>query len=138
MNDTHARIIASAAKAALAPIGFRRQGRSRLWLADRGWWVNVVDFTPGRWSRSVSLMNAAHWTWTGTDFLSFDVAVPSPHHADFESDEVFQEACTRIADATRRTALALDARFPDFQAAADFAIAEAQGSPDRMGPSWWG
>ncbi|MEG3090981.1 hypothetical protein [Sphingomonas sp. PB1R3] len=100
--------------------------------------MNVVEFTPGRWSRSVSLANAAHWNWTGTDFLSFDVAVPSPHHADFESEQMFHEACTRIADAARRAALALDARFPDFQAAADFVIAEAQSSPDRMGPSWWG
>ncbi|MEJ8629007.1 hypothetical protein P0F65_02210 [Sphingomonas sp. I4] len=54
------------------------------------------------------------------------------------SEQMFHEACTRIADAARRAALALDARFPDFQAAADFVIAEAQSSPDRMGPSWWG
>lgn len=67
MSDVHSRIIASAAKAALEPIGFRQKGRSRLCLADHGYWLNLVEFTPSRWSKSVSLLNAAHWLWVGAD-----------------------------------------------------------------------
>ena len=37
MAGPHDRIIADAAKAALGPLGFRRKGRSRVWLADHAW-----------------------------------------------------------------------------------------------------
>jgi hypothetical protein len=82
MSEIHSKIIATAAKAELASLGFRRAGRSRLWLADHGFWLNVVEFTPSRWSKSVSLMNGAHWLWIGVGFMSFNVAVPSNCHAD--------------------------------------------------------
>lgn len=71
MSVTHSKIIAAAAKAELAPVGFERKGQSRLWFADHGSWLNVVEFTPSRWSKSVSLMNAAHWLWLGAGFMSF-------------------------------------------------------------------
>ena len=68
----HDQIIAAAAKTALAPIGFWRKGRSRLWLADNGFWLNVVEFQPSAWSTG-SYMNAcAHWLWGLVDVLSLD------------------------------------------------------------------
>jgi hypothetical protein len=51
MPGTHDRIIADAAKAALGPLGFKRKGRSRTWLADHGWWLTVVEFQPSAWSK---------------------------------------------------------------------------------------
>jgi hypothetical protein len=59
MTDTHSKIIAAAARVELKPLGFQRQGRLRLWVADRGFWLNVVELTPSRWSKSVTLTNAA-------------------------------------------------------------------------------
>lgn len=138
MSDAHSRIIASAAKAELGPIGFRQRGRSRLWLVDHGYWLNVVEFTPNRRSKSVSLMNAAHWLWAGAGFMSFNEAVPSSCHAEFETEEQFRDAANKIAKVARAEALKIESRFGSFQAIADFVIERARTSPDRMGPSWWG
>lgn len=138
MRDTHSRIIAAAAKDELASLGFRQKGRSRLWLADHGSWFNVVEFTPSRWSKSVSLMNGAHWLWVGAGFMSFNEAVPSNCHAEFETEDQFRSAAIEIAKVAREKALEIEARFPCFDAIADFVVERARSSPDRMGPSWWG
>jgi hypothetical protein len=42
------RIISSAARDSLKPLGLAQRGRSRLWIDDHGWWLGVVDFTPAR------------------------------------------------------------------------------------------
>jgi len=138
MSDIHSRIIAAAAKTELASLGFRRKGRSRLWLADRHSWVNVVEFTPSRWSKSVSLMNAAHWLWLDAGFMSFNEAVPSKCHAEYETEDQFRSAAGDIAKTARTVASEMDERFSSFGAIADFVVERARSSPDRMGPSWWG
>ena len=138
MTDIHSRIIAAAAKGELSSLGFQRQGRSRLWLADRGSWLNVVEFTPSRWSKSVSLMNAAHWLWSGAGFMSYNEAVASHRHADFETEGQFRKEVTDIAVIARANALELDQRFSSFDAIASHVVQRARSSPDRMGPSWWG
>lgn len=138
MSDTHNRIIAAAAKAELGPIGFRQRGRSRLWLADHGYWLNVVEFTPSRWSKGVSLMTAAHWLWVGAGFMSFNEVGPSKCHAEFETEAGFRDAAIEIAKVARAAALDIEARFSSFQTIAEFVVERARTSPDRMGPSWWG
>lgn len=138
MGDTHSRIIAAAAKKELVPLGFRQQGRSRLWLADRGSWLNVVEFTPSRWSKGVSLTNAAHWLWAGAGFMSFNEVVPSRLHAKFETEDQFKVAARKIAQAAHVNASLIDERFASFEAVANFVIERAQSSPERMGSSWWG
>jgi hypothetical protein len=138
MGDTHSRIIAAAARKELAPLGFRQQGRSRLWLADRASWLNVVEFTPSKWSKSVSLINAAHWLWVGAGFMSLNEVVPSRLHAEFETENQFEEAVRKIVEAAQANARLIDERFPSFDAIADFVIKRAESSPERMGPSWWG
>ena len=42
----HSKLITSAARDVLRPLGLRRRGRSRVWLDDRGWWLGVVEFQP--------------------------------------------------------------------------------------------
>lgn len=138
MSDIHSRIIATAAKAELASLGFRQKGRSRLWIADRGSWLNVVEFTPSTWSKSVSLINAAHWLWAGAGFMSFNEAIPSQCHANFETEDQFKSAAGNIAKTARANALAVEERFSSLDAIADFVIERARSSPDQMGPSWWG
>lgn len=138
MSDIHSKIIAAAAKRELATLGFRRQGRSRLWLADRGSWLNVVEFTPSRWSRSVSLTNAAHWLWVGAGFLSFNEFIPSKIYAEFESEDQFSEVAAKIAQQAELAANLMDQRFSSLEAVADFVVTRALSSPDRMGASWWG
>ena len=138
MRDSHSKIIAAAAKPELASLGFKQRGRSRLWIADRGSWLNIVEFAPSRWSKSVSLMNAAHWLWIGAGFLSYNEAIPSHCHVEFETEDQFREAVSEIAKVARAKALELDQRFPSFEAIATNVVQLARSSPDRLGPSWWG
>lgn len=83
-------------------------------------------------------MNAAHWLWAGTGFMSMDEDIPSNFHAEFETEDQFSRAVGEIAKSARATALAIDKRFSSFGAIAEFVVERARSSPDRMGPSWWG
>jgi hypothetical protein len=138
MNDIHSKIIAAAAKEALTSLGFQRQGRSRLWIADRGFWLNVVEFTPDRWTKGVTLTNAAHWLWAGAGFMSFNECLRSGGHAEFESEAQFHNAMQGIAQTAATGAREIERRFPSIDAIASFCVEQAKSSPDRMGPSWWG
>jgi hypothetical protein len=53
-------IIAAAARRALAPVGFWRKGRSRVWLSDHGFWLTVVEFQPSGFGKGSYLNVAAH------------------------------------------------------------------------------
>jgi hypothetical protein len=136
MSGAHERIIAAAAKAELSPMGFKRKGRSRLWVLDHGHWLNTVGFVPSRWSISVDLDNAAHWIWAGHGFMSLDYVVRG-RHADFETEEQFSAALADIAHEAASEALAIEEKFSSFEETASFAIDRARGS-ERMGPSWFG
>jgi hypothetical protein len=50
-SDEHGRIIATAAKETLGPLGFYRKGRSRVWLCDHGFWLGVVEFQPSGFAK---------------------------------------------------------------------------------------
>lgn len=137
MAGAHNKIITAAAKAELAPLGFRRQGQSRLWLADRGTWLNIVEFTPSQWSVSVDLDNAAHWLWAGRGFLSLHFSLPRVAHTEFESEQQFAAALTSITKTAAQRAQQIDTRFPSFEAIAAHVIEQAHGS-ERMRSSWYG
>ncbi|WP_352820518.1 DUF4304 domain-containing protein [Mesorhizobium sp. M0898] len=62
-DSEHGRIIASQAKIVLKPAGFQRKGKSRIWIADRGFWLSVVEFQPSSWSKGTYLNVAVHWLW---------------------------------------------------------------------------
>lgn len=137
MSGPHNKIIAAAAKAELGPLGFKRQGQSRLWLKDHGFWLNAVGFKPSRWSISVDLDNAAHWIWGGAGFMSLNYVMPGGSHTEFENEDQFNAAVTDIARSAAASAQAIDDKFASFDAIAQFVIAEAKGS-ERMRPSWFG
>lgn len=137
MAGVHSKIIAAAAKAELVPLGFRRQGQSRLWLADRGTWLNIVGFTPSQWSVSVVLDNCAHWLWAGKGFLGLHFSLPRVAHTEFESEQQFAAALTGIAKTAAQGAQQIDIRFRSFEAIAAHVIEQAHGS-ERMRSSWNG
>lgn len=70
--------------------------------------------------------------------MSFNEAVPSKCHAEFETEAQFRDAAIEIAKVARAEALKIEGRFGSFQAIADFVVERARTSPDRMGSSWWG
>ena len=136
MSNNHNRIIAVAAKAELSPMGFKRKGRSRLWLLDHGIWLNIVGFVPSRWSISVTLENAAHWIWAGHGFMSLDYCVRG-RHTEFDTEEHFSDALAHIAHEGAVQALDIEESFSSFEKTASFAIDQARDN-ERMAPSWWG
>lgn len=136
MSSGHNRIIAAAARAELSPLGFKRNGRSRLWLLDHGHWLNIVGFVPSPWSISVDLDNAAHWIWAGHGFMSHDCGVRGSR-ADFETEEQFSSTLADIAREAAAKALEIEEKFSSFEKTASFAIDRAR-DDERMGPSWFG
>jgi hypothetical protein len=137
MPKAHSRIISKAAKTELAPLGFKQQGQSRLWIADHGSWLNIVGFVPSRWSVTVDLDNAVHWLWAGTGFMSLNYVCPRLAHAEFENEDQFADALTGISKTAAARAREIEGKFSSFDAVAAHVIKEATGD-DRMGPSWFG
>lgn len=141
MSGSHNKIIADAAKVELGPLGFKRIGRSRLWLADYGTWLNVVEFTPNRWSKGVYLHNAAHWLWAGKGYLTFDYDPDNRRvvssWANYETDDQFQSAVAPIARLAAEQALEIEERLSTFDKTAEYVVDRTRGD-ERMEPSWWG
>lgn len=137
MSGSHSKIIAAAAKAELGPLGFKRRGQSRLWLKDHGFWLNVVEFKPSKWSVAIDLSNAAHWIWGGCGFMSLDYYVPSGPFTGYRDEDQFGAAVAEIASAAAAQAQETHAKFASFEAIANHTITEALDS-ERMQPSWFG
>lgn len=137
MAGPHNKIIAAAAKAELAPLGFKRQGQSRLWIKDHGFWLNVVGFTPSRWSVTVDLDNAAHWIWGGCGFMSLNYSMRGRPSAEFRDEDQFAAAVAEIARSAAAQAQKIDDKFESFDDIAQYVIADANQS-ERMRPSWFG
>jgi len=71
----HNRLLTSAARAELVPLGCVQKGRSRTWLDDHEWWVGVVEFQPSAWSKGSYLNVGVCWLWYEKDYYSFDTAL---------------------------------------------------------------
>ncbi len=132
----HDRIIAAAAKLALSPLGFRRKGRSRVWYADRGYWLSIVEFQPSGFAKGSYLNVAAHWLWTPHDYISFDHMMDDVRtfiafeDADQFSPLTAQQAADAVVASER-----LRSAHPDLASLTDFLIERdaywtSQGRPD--------
>lgn len=124
MSGAHDQIIAKAAKDALGPCGFTRKGRSRTWMADHGWWANVVEFQPSQWSKGSYLNAGAHWLWSPSDALSFDYGGRLLEHVEYVSDEQFTEAALALANQAKREALRLSEQFFSLLATTEILLVE--------------
>jgi len=142
MPAPHDRIIASAAKGALHPIGLQRKGQSRLWFGDHGWWLAVVEFQPSGLQKGSYLNVAAHWLWSRAGQISFDLGCGAEWNsrvAKFEayvSDEQFQPAADRLAALAAQQVQALARRIPSVVAAADLLIRREIDLPPPSRGSW--
>jgi hypothetical protein len=130
----HDRLIAEAAKSVLAPLGFQRKGRSRLWFADHEWWLVVVEFQPSAWSRGSYLNVAAKWLWRGDGVWSFDFSFDrTARAADFvelENELQFREQVFRLTQTAAVEAQRLTEAFPSIRAAAERLRARATSRGD--------
>ena len=99
-TNEHGRIIAAAAKSALAPLGFHRKGASRVWLADHGFWLDVVEFQPSGFSKGSYCNVSVHWLWGMTPALTFDYGFRRVgSFAQFNSTDAFSQSVAEMARA---------------------------------------
>lgn len=138
MPGPHNKLIAAAAKAVLRPLGFQRKGQSRLWFADRSWWLTVVEFQPSSWSKGSYLNVAAHWLWTDIGTISFDFGGRLDGFEEYSSDEQFAVAAARLADRAAEEAHRLAIMFSSLGDTARVLLMEAQTGASRATghPGW--
>ena len=99
-GSDHNRVIATAARETLGPLGLVRKGRSRTWLDDNDWWLGVVEFQPSSWKRGSYLNVGAMWLWRDTDdhhvYFGLGHRIDGAGFAD-ASDAVFEDAVAAMA-----------------------------------------
>ena len=122
MAGPHEKIICAAAEQVLGPLGFKRKGRSRVWLADHHWWAIVVEFQPSGWSKGSYLNVAAHWFWTENDHISFDFGLHSEGFEEYVSDDQFSQAARKLSEAGVEKAEQLYRTFPSIETTADILL----------------
>lgn len=134
---SHERLVAAEARAALAPLGFRRQGRSRIWLADHGFWLGVVEFQPSGWAKGSYLNVSPHWLWHAPPpVLALDHCERIGGFADASTVEFPKQIAAMAADAAA-TATRQAAQFASLEAVAEFLIdKERELRPEAQGD--WG
>ncbi len=120
----HSAILNRAAKSALTPLGFKQKGRSRVWLADRGYWLCVVEFQPSGFSKGSYLNTSAHWLWKPNEALSFDYKLPDSKRpfVSFHDREQFEAAAIKLAALAASEARRLAERLSSFHDVAQLLV----------------
>lgn len=132
------RVVTAVARDLLRPLGLRQQGRSRLWLDDRGWWLIVVEFQPSGWGKGTYLNIGPMWLWRTKDFWFIEVGdrirwrndgayfatVPlgqtgTTDYLEFRDPEQFARDVRLVVDVARRRTLELREQFRDLAAVVD-------------------
>jgi hypothetical protein len=107
----HNKIITAAAKHALAPLGLRRHGKSRVWYDDHGWWSIVIEFQPSSWARGTYLNVGVCWHVYEKAHWSFDVGYREQPFSEARTDHQFSDAASDIADHARKCVESYRSRF---------------------------
>jgi hypothetical protein len=107
----HDRLIAAAAKAALASVGCLRKGQSRVWISDQRFWVVHIEFQPSGWSKGSYLNVGAAWLWYPRKGLPFNYGYRVADFIPFESAEQFTPLIEDMAAQAAREVLALREKF---------------------------
>lgn len=131
MSNTHDTIIASAAKAALAPLGLTRKGRSRVWIDDHGWWLINVEFQPSSFRRGCSLNIGEQHLWLVNDTVVFERVERPIGGATFVAYDGSEEAFAHaMADVARAAADAVVRRRDVHREGVDALVRLAAGRDD--------
>jgi hypothetical protein len=107
----HDRLIAAAAKAALAPLGCTRKGQSRVWISDQRFWAIQVEFQPSGWSKGSYLNVGAAWLWYPYKGLPFNWGYRVADFIPFETAEQFTPLIVGMAARAAQEVLALRQKF---------------------------
>ncbi|MCG7204430.1 hypothetical protein [Streptomyces arenae] len=127
------RIITSAARESLKPLGLAQRGRSRLWIDDHGWWLGIVEFTPPRTAGS-GLHIGAMWLWHDVDHLAFHVDAVRVGSELFRTEEQFTPLALELSRQAAANVTALRGKFPALPSVARYLTLR----PMRRGFLWDG
>ncbi|MET8716472.1 hypothetical protein ABZV52_25285 [Streptomyces sp. NPDC004735] len=125
------RIITSAARDSLKPLGLAQRGRSRLWIDDHGWWLGVVEFTPPRMAGS-GLYVGAMWLWHDVDHLAFHVDAIRVGSELFRTEAQFTPLALELSRQAAANVTALREKFPALPDVARYLTSK----PVRGGSLW--
>jgi hypothetical protein len=128
-DQTHSKLLADAARETLAPLGVFQNGRSRLWIDDRGWWITLVQFQPSSWSKGSYLNVGAMWLWYEKNFFSFDYGHRVAAHVQYLNREQFRPEALRLAASARDEVIKLRNRFSSVRDAAHCLLQKADSTP---------
>lgn len=97
VQPPHTRLLTTAARKILRPLGLSQKGRSRLWTDDHGWWLIVVEFQPSGWSKGSYLNVGAMWLWEVDDFFAFHYGDCIEGFASFKNELQFMPLAENLA-----------------------------------------
>ncbi len=120
VEEAHSRLIAKAARDALAPLGIRRKGRSRTWLDDQGWWLGLIEFQPSSWSKGSYLNVGVMWLWDELPYLAYDVGYRVSDFERYEDRAKFEVSAQNVAKNAAQEASRYRELFTSPAAAADY------------------
>jgi hypothetical protein len=101
----HSKILNKLAREQLKPIGVVRNGQSRTWLDDHGWWVIVIEFQPSGWSKGSYLNVGINWQWYAQDHMSFDLGYREADLVEFSDEEQFAKEAYELVNSAKNRVL---------------------------------
>jgi hypothetical protein len=117
-SSRHGHLIVETARASLKPIGLTQRGRSRVWFADEGWWLAIVEFQPSAFAKGTYLNVAAMWLWRVRDHFSFDVSERVDGF--IPDDEAFGDGVRALAATAAERVTGLRDRFTNLAGAVGY------------------
>jgi hypothetical protein len=116
-------LITQAAKQTLGPIGLIQKGGSRIWLGDRGWCLDVVEFQPSSSSQGSYLNVSCMWLWNVKPYISFDTEIIRKEgHFKFEDEQQFDPIAQMLAKKAAGGVNHHRALFPTVSALSDYYV----------------
>lgn len=108
-----------------------------MWLADRGFWLSIVEFQPSGFGKGSYLNVSAHWFWSAVPgSLSFDYCLKrqKPWIA-FRDAAEFKVLADRLAKQAAEESEELRTRIPNIRAVGALLVAEERAwqNEDRGG-----
>ncbi|MFI7010071.1 hypothetical protein [Streptomyces sp. NPDC050145] len=125
------RLVATAARSRLRPLGLRQRGRSRIWLDDHGWWLGAVEFPSPQWSQGSGLTVGVMWLWQDVGHVTFDF--PQQARTEPYRDAIqFTPVAAELARTAEAQVTGLREQFADIQSATRRLLAR----PPRTASLW--
>ncbi|MFE1954546.1 hypothetical protein ACFW9D_29215 [Streptomyces sp. NPDC059524] len=125
------RLVATAARSRLRPLGLRQRGRSRIWLDDHGWWLGVVEFPSPQWSQGSGLTVGVMWLWQDVGHVTFDF-VQQTRTESYRDETQFGPVAAELAGTAEARVTGLREQFADLRSATRRLLAR----PPRTASPW--